>query len=523
MSSSTLKTRTALLAGGTALLVGLPALPAFAVAPPTDATAASHVVGDRFVNLSWTDGDGTGAIVRDVTGLATPHTPTQGRGVPITSATSAHDTGFTNTGTATYAIWSTASDGTPSANPLVATVASVAVVPTTLTLQTSRTQLPVGVPVTIAGQLNRSVSGGPVPSANQPVNLYGVDGGSTTKVLLRHLTTDANGRIRTTLAPKRSLSLTLKFAGDSFSAASTSAARVFRIVPRNAATLSPTTVKQREVATVAGRVTPGYVNARVLLQEYYSHAWHSLAATHTASAGAYAFRVAPPVGAHVYRTVLTATPAYLASGTTPLTLTVTARDLTRGMQGADVLALQKRLAALHYQPGALNGTFGADTQHAVYTFQKVERLARTGTWAKGERARVAHPTILKVRFPSSGTAVEVDVTRQVLVLSRGGVVQRIMDVSTGGEYRYTDQGVSYVAHTPRGAFTIQHKIDGVRTSRLGYLYRPSYFFQGYAIHGESYDVPTHPASHGCVRVTNYNADILFPILVVGTPVHVFDE
>jgi lipoprotein-anchoring transpeptidase ErfK/SrfK len=63
----------------------------------------------------------------------------------------------------------------------------------------------------------------------------------------------------------------------------------------------------------------------------------------------------------------------------------------------------------------------------------------------------------------------------------------------------------------------------VQISKLGYLYRPSYFTGGFALHGEGYDVPTHPASHGCVRMTDANTDLLYSKLTVGTPVHVFDE
>ena len=121
-------------------------------------------------------------------------------------------------------------------------------------------------------------------------------------------------------------------------------------------------------------------------------------------------------------------------------------------------------------------------------------------------------------------AAEVDVSRQVLVLSKDGVIVRIADVSTGGEYSYSYKGVSSVAHTPRGQYRVMSKIDGIRISNLGYLYRPSYFASGgFAVHGEGFDVPSHPASHGCVRVTNLNADYLFPRLAKGTPVTVFDE
>ena len=64
------------------------------------------------------------------------------------------------------------------------------------------------------------------------------------------------------------------------------------------------------------------------------------------------------------------------------------------------------------------------------------------------------------------------------------------------------------------------EIDGVRVSHLGVLYRPAYFFEGWAIHGEGL-VPNHPASHGCVRITVPAMDRLYDLLTVGTPVHIY--
>ncbi|MCU1595982.1 MAG: hypothetical protein JWO12_3374, partial [Frankiales bacterium] len=417
-----------------------------------------------------------------------------------------------------YAIWST-SAGTPSSSPLLADVAAVPLAPTALTLQASHTQLPYGVPVTLAGVVTRA--GLATPS--QPVDLYGVDGGTSTAVLLRHLTSDADGKVRTTLRPYRTLALTLRFAGDAFSNPSTSQAVTVQVLPRIGAALSPATIKRGETSVLSGRVAPVYKSARVLLQLFSNHAWRNQQETRTSDTGGYSFSLSPRTGAYAYRALLSGTAAWVAAGSPVANLTVTARDLALGAKGDDVLALQRALAKLHYDSGAQDGVFGQNLKHAVIAFQKLEGLSRTGTWTKAERTRLGRPTSYKVRYPASGYAVEVSITRQIVVLTKGGVVQRVIDTSTGGEYTYTDQGVSYVAHTPRGSFRIQHKIDGVRTSRLGYLYRPSYFFQGYAVHGEAYDVPTHPASHGCVRVTNYNADILFPLLTVGVPVHIFDE
>src|SRR5215472_21819 len=54
------------------------------------------------------------------------------------------------------------------------------------------------------------------------------------------------------------------------------------------------------------------------------------------------------------------------------------RTLRYGMTGADVKALQQRLAALKYYPGAADGVFGGYTLEAVWAFQEVQRLAVDG-------------------------------------------------------------------------------------------------------------------------------------------------
>ena len=61
----------------------------------------------------------------------------------------------------------------------------------------------------------------------------------------------------------------------------------------------------------------------------------------------------------------------------------------------------------------------------------------------------------------------------------------------------------------------------VVTAKLGVLYRPAYFNNsGYAIHGEP-EVPSFPASHGCVRITVPAMDRFYSKLVVGTSVWIY--
>jgi lipoprotein-anchoring transpeptidase ErfK/SrfK len=217
--------------------------------------------------------------------------------------------------------------------------------------------------------------------------------------------------------------------------------------------------------------------------------------------------------------VLEAGVAHAAPGSA-VTAAATPRTLRIGMTGPDVLALQRRLIGLHYVPGALNGVFGSSTFHAVVAFQKVQGIGRDGQVGPVTRAKLASPVAPRLTQRRSGMYLEVNLTKQVLVIGYNSAVFRILDVSTGNGQPYTVNGVTRIARTPVGSFRIQRKIDAWRTSTLGRLYRPAYFYGGYAIHG-SYSVPSYPASHGCVRVTIANMDRMYPTLLIGTPVKVY--
>jgi hypothetical protein len=185
-------------------------------------------------------------------------------------------------------------------------------------------------------------------------------------------------------------------------------------------------------------------------------------------------------------------------------------DLGYGDTGPSVRTLQAGLARLGYAQLGADGSYGQDTLDAVTAFQKVERLPRTGRadaalWARLASARTPEP-----RY-GGGDHVEVDKTRQVLFLVRGGRVAQIVPVSTAGIPGY---------FTPEGRFAVYRKVAGLDPSPLGVLYDPSYFTGGYAIHG-SPSVPPYPASHGCVRVPMWISWRLHTILGYGEPVVVY--
>ena len=120
--------------------------------------------------------------------------------------------------------------------------------------------------------------------------------------------------------------------------------------------------------------------------------------------------------------------------------------------------------------------------------------------------------------PAASSYILIDLSQQRLIEHHGGVVTRVLHVSTGGGYRYrASDGVSRVAVTPVGRFRIYRKAAGWQRSYLGAMYYPSYFTGGYAIHG-SPSVPASPVSHGCVRIPMGEAIGFYQRNPVGTPV-----
>ncbi|MGZ6827679.1 MAG: hypothetical protein ACXVGH_12890, partial [Mycobacteriales bacterium] len=344
--------RVGLVAAGCALLLSVQAVPASATTPPDAPASGTAAVGSYGADLAWAASNAAGYVVRDVTGVAAPLTVDSGRLVYSGPVTTAHDVGYANTAPATYAVWATAADGTPSASPLTEALSPAAAVPTALAMDLLvPSTRPYGQAFTVVGTLTRA--GAPV--AGRPVDLYGRRGGTTSTVLLRHLTTGADGTVRTALAPVYSTVLTLRFAGDPYSTPSASAGQSAQVLPRVSASLVPPAMLRGDTTTLLGQVIPGYPGAPVVLQQHVAAGWHGIATVRTAANGSYRFRLSPPVGSYYYRVVLPATGGWRSAVSAHVLLRVDERDLVAGTRGSDVLALQRRLAALHYDVGAQNG------------------------------------------------------------------------------------------------------------------------------------------------------------------------
>lgn len=186
-----------------------------------------------------------------------------------------------------------------------------------------------------------------------------------------------------------------------------------------------------------------------------------------------------------------------------------------------VLEAEKLLSDLGYWVLKVDGVADDSTKHAIVAFQKVEGRKRTGILNENELKALrlaAHP---KPKFTGEAH-VEVDIKRQVLFLvNESDTITHILPVSTGSEEKYQQDGKWETAHTPRGEFKIERQIHGTRKAPLGSLYNPNYFYKGVAIHGSN-SIPTHPASHGCIRIPRFADKLFIDMVWVGMKVYVYD-
>ena len=176
--------------------------------------------------------------------------------------------------------------------------------------------------------------------------------------------------------------------------------------------------------------------------------------------------------------------------------------LRLGMRNSAVRTLQRRLAALKYYPGAIDGHFSTNTLEAVWAFQQSQGLPGQDYVSAAMQRALAHPRAPRVLDRAAGpNRIEVNLHTEVLVLYRNNKIQLISHVSSGGGYYFCSPGGGCgYAVTPTGHFHTLSFYPGWLSVPLGYMYN-SVFFIGtaFAIHGET-DVPLGPVSHGCVRI-----------------------
>jgi L,D-transpeptidase catalytic domain/Putative peptidoglycan binding domain len=172
-----------------------------------------------------------------------------------------------------------------------------------------------------------------------------------------------------------------------------------------------------------------------------------------------------------------------------------------GMRGRAVRRMQRRLAYLHYYPGAIDGYYGLATEEAVWAFKEVQGIQTSrhaDVVGRVMQRDLVHPRLPKVLVRHRArNRVEVNQNIEVLVLYHDNKIRLISHVSTGAGC-LPGQGCGWI--TPDGNYRALWFAAGWVHVPLGEMYNPVFFIGGaYAIHGDI-PVPLQPASHGCVRI-----------------------
>lgn len=176
--------------------------------------------------------------------------------------------------------------------------------------------------------------------------------------------------------------------------------------------------------------------------------------------------------------------------------------LKRWQRHPVVKPLLRRLREMNYLTPKPTNQFSKPVRDVVLAFQKVHGLQRTAMLDRPTWRTFASADPVTARHRGSGTHIEVDKTRQIMMLVTNGKVRGTLHVSTGK-----------TGNTPEGRFRIYAK-------GVGSLYRFMPFKGNFGIHGYI-PVPAWPASHGCVREPMWAADWTYERTRVGTPVIIY--
>jgi hypothetical protein len=215
--------------------------------------------------------------------------------------------------------------------------------------------------------------------------------------------------------------------------------------------------------------------------------------------------VAP--GMYRIQAVLSPGPGYAGSKNSSRPFRIRYPSLKEGNSGPAPKMLNVLLGNLGYVNGG-GSSYSSATGRAVLAYRKVNGMARkekaTGKifkkLAKGKGG-------FKLKHPGAGKHVETDLSRQVMVLAKHGEVDEIYTISSGAPATPTIQG----------KFRFYRKDAGYNS--LG-MYYSVYFIRGYATHGY-HDVPTYPASHGCLRNPIPDSVHIYNWIDLGDPIYVY--
>ena len=186
------------------------------------------------------------------------------------------------------------------------------------------------------------------------------------------------------------------------------------------------------------------------------------------------------------------------------------RRVAVGSKGPMVKGLLTALSRLKVRVPGLGTSFTGQCGDALVAFQKAYGLSRSRVAGKAVWRKLDGAIVVKPRHKSPRVHIEVNKTRQILMVVRNGAVYGYIPVSTGA-----------TGNTPEGSFRIQRKSPATATFfGSGTLTWVMGFVGNFAIHGYP-EVPSYPASHGCVREPMWVADWTYAHSFVGERLYVY--
>jgi len=357
--------------------------------------------------------------------------------------------------------------------------------PGRVTLRTDREVVRFGGSVSLSGRVDP-----PTPGAE--VDIIERDG-----TPLGRAVTDEDGRYVFRFSPERNLVLTA-----TWTTVTSDPVRV-GVRPRVSAHLGGVNLFGR--ALVRGRVQPAIPDQEVeVLLRRNGDAYRQRAVR---PGGRGRFRVRLRIGKPgSYRAVARyGRPALVGDRASTESRATTLPSLRPGSSGSAVKRLEGRLRDLGYYLPSADRRYDHKTADAVIAFNKIQGRARVGDVDASTWKALASPKRPRPRVRSAGH-IEIDQTRQVILVVKRNEVRWILHTSTGAGGATRD-----------GVYRVFRKIAGYSG---GGLYYPSYFDGLRAIHGWE-EVPTYPASHGCARVPMWSAQWIHGLAEMGTEVRVY--
>jgi N-acetylmuramoyl-L-alanine amidase len=200
----------------------------------------------------------------------------------------------------------------------------------------------------------------------------------------------------------------------------------------------------------------------------------------------------------------------LAERTTSTVFSIAGHRLAQGSSGAQVEALLRRLAFLRFRIPGVSKTLSFNATESIMAFQKAYRLPRTYVFDADDWRKIDTAKVIAPRSKTPKLHIEVDKTRQILMVVKNGAVYGTIAISSGA-----------TGNTPEGWHSILWKSPATSSwLGAGVLYRTMTFHGNFAIHGY-FPVPPYPASHGCVREPNWVANWTYVNSYVGEKVYVY--